>query len=234
MPAKFPPHINNIIKNIEEVDRLTEIHTEIGGPGPGRRHNIEVLNKSAIVLLVACWEAYVEDLAQIAFHYMIRHTSPEHIPKKVQSLVATELKSHKDDSKIWDLAGSGWKDALNIYGSTILDRYVGRLNTPRPEQVDHLFECLVGLRSVSTKWKWRGASNMGVLTRLDDLITQRGEVAHRVFTKVSIRKKDVDAARDLIGRIAVNTSNQVANHLEKITGKAPFGLYGYGKPRGTA
>ena len=57
--------------NLSEIARLLEIHKEISGPGPGYKHNVQVLNKSAIVLLLACWEAYVEDLAESAFNFML-------------------------------------------------------------------------------------------------------------------------------------------------------------------
>jgi hypothetical protein len=50
-----------------EVRRLLQIHGQLGGTGPGRRWGSEVLNKSAVVLLVACWEAYLEDLVTHAF-----------------------------------------------------------------------------------------------------------------------------------------------------------------------
>lgn len=40
-----------------DVDRLLEIHENLGGTAPGRRRRLEVLNKSAIVLITAIWEA---------------------------------------------------------------------------------------------------------------------------------------------------------------------------------
>lgn len=45
----------------KDIDRLLEIHQRLGGKGKGRRHQLEVLNKSAIVLISAIWEAYCED-----------------------------------------------------------------------------------------------------------------------------------------------------------------------------
>ena len=61
-----------------------EIHTKIAGPTVGAKHNVEVLNKSAIVLLVACWEAYVEDLAGVSFRLLLRRAKrPDAFPSKV-------------------------------------------------------------------------------------------------------------------------------------------------------
>ena len=57
------PPLKQFLQNLAEVERLLEIHSQVAGAGRGRKHNVEVLNKSAIVLLVACWEAFIEDLA---------------------------------------------------------------------------------------------------------------------------------------------------------------------------
>jgi hypothetical protein len=50
------------LKNRRDVERLWEIHEEVAGAGRGRKHGVEVLNRSTLVLIAACWEAYVEDL----------------------------------------------------------------------------------------------------------------------------------------------------------------------------
>jgi len=57
--------------NVGEVKRILEIHREIAGKAPGRKRDVEVLNKSAVVLLVACWEAFIEDLAEAAFDFLL-------------------------------------------------------------------------------------------------------------------------------------------------------------------
>jgi hypothetical protein len=44
--------------NLTEIDRLLELHALVGGKTKGRRRGLEVLNKSAIVLITAYWEAY--------------------------------------------------------------------------------------------------------------------------------------------------------------------------------
>jgi len=83
--------IENMISNVSEVDRLVAIHNELTGGGPGRRFDVAILNKSGIVLLVACWEAYVEDLAADALDFMIQnaedHTAfPTTVLERVASL----------------------------------------------------------------------------------------------------------------------------------------------------
>jgi len=66
-----------------------EIHEGLSGSGPGRRHNLEILNRSALVLLVACLEAFVEDLASHAFDWMLANASEATlIPGRVLTLAS--------------------------------------------------------------------------------------------------------------------------------------------------
>ena len=44
----WPEHINGIMNNREEIQKILDIHSKIGGEGPGRRKDIEILNRSAI------------------------------------------------------------------------------------------------------------------------------------------------------------------------------------------
>jgi hypothetical protein len=65
-------HIELLVGNAAKVDRLNEIREAVGGSGPGYKAGVEVLNKSEVVLLVACWEAFVEDLAERGFEEMLK------------------------------------------------------------------------------------------------------------------------------------------------------------------
>ena len=42
-------------ESAKDVERLMEIHKNLGGAKKGRRYKLEVLNKSAVVLITAIW-----------------------------------------------------------------------------------------------------------------------------------------------------------------------------------
>ena len=78
------PAVLSFRENMKDVNRLMEIHKELTGDDAGRRHGVEVLNKSAVVLITACWEAFVEDVATLGFDFLLSETdSHDNIPKKV-------------------------------------------------------------------------------------------------------------------------------------------------------
>src|SRR6185295_1786413 len=110
---KIPPHLEGLTSNGNEVLRLVTIHETMSGKKPGRRHDVEILNKSAVVLLVACWEAFVEDMATNAFgHLLDKATSPTLIPNKVLAGASRDLRQSQDETALWTLAGDGWKGHL--------------------------------------------------------------------------------------------------------------------------
>lgn len=212
-------HFAGFRRNVKEIGFLFGLHRAIGGTGPGRRRNVEILNKSALVLLVGCWEAFIEDLAMSAFaHLLSAANSPAQVPAKVLVLAAKSLHG-PDDRSVWKLAGDGWRQVLLDHKRETLDRYVGRLNSPRSHNINELFEALVGLKSLSTSWTWPGQNRRATEARLDALVGRRGEIAHRVGVARPVRKKEgLDAVRFLC-RLTECSSNAVADHLQEVTRK---------------
>src|ERR1700738_4954727 len=121
-------HTTPLDRNIRDITRLRDIHARIGGTGPGRRHDVEVLHKSAIVLSVACWEAFVEDMIEATLDWMIKHAKRHDVfPQPVLDRIAG---THQGP-KAWSLAGDGWKQALRDNFKQVLARTTATLNTPR-------------------------------------------------------------------------------------------------------
>lgn len=213
------PHLKELLSNVYETATLLDIHTEIAGVGAGRKHGVEVLNKSAIVLVVACWEAYVEDLAKSALEFMIAEASDHRaFPKPVLERVS----SKNSGINSWNLAGNGWKKALSDNLTEVLAKTTGILNTPRAAQVDDLFSKTIGLMDISKKWSWPGRTSVQAVKALDDLVTLRGSIAHRVKSAQRVRKQDVKDALDLVGRLSIRCNNEVRTFVHGKVGKYPW------------
>jgi hypothetical protein len=221
-------HGNRFLANLEEVGRLKQIHTKLTKKGPGRKHDVEVLHKSSIVLLCACWEAFIEDLSGSSLAWMILHAKDHScFPKPVLERVASKYSG----MKAWDLAGDGWKQALKDNFKEMLAKTTGTLNTPRKEQVDELFLKTIGLSALSSSWHWKGRSASQVSQALNDLITLRGSIAHRVAASQAVRLKDVEDNRDLVCRLAVKSHNSVCAFLKSQYGTSPWKTLVYGKTK---
>jgi len=217
--SKFPPFGNDFNKNLLDIKLLLtlnskDIRSKHGGP-----QKIEILNKSAIVLASTCWEAFIEDLASNAFDFMLSHAdTPQMLPKAVLAAASSMLRAEKDERKIWDLAGDGWKVVLKTHSNSM----ISCLNTPSHKNIDGLFETLLGLKKLSTHWQWQGVTNRRALQRLDQLISTRGDIAHRLNHEHYITKQDVLDAMKLVLNISVISSNAIRAHLIKSVGTEPW------------
>jgi hypothetical protein len=217
--SPYPPHIAQFLENVAEVGQLLAIHKSIGGTGPGRRHDIEVLNKSAVVLVVACWEAYVEDLASVALDYLITNAKDHTV---FPTNVLERVSSKHSGPKAWSLAGDGWKKAMRDNYTELLAKTSGVLNTPRTAPVDELFLKSIGIASMSSHWHWKGRTQPKAVAALDALVTLRCSIAHRVQHTKSVRKSNVIAAKELVSFLAAISSNAVRNHLHSAVGTYPW------------
>lgn len=232
---KFPPapHMVSLNNNFKEIERLIEIHTEISGDGPGYKHNVQVLNKSAIMLLLACWEAYIEDLAKNTFEVMLRKASiPTVFPEHVLAIAAKEIKNG-DTLTLWSLAGDGWKSALASHKEKVFNKYIERnaFNTPSAERIDKLFTELIGLTSMSGHWQWVNMSSTTSKTKLSDLIELRGCIAHRVEASQKVTKTMVVTYKEFITRLAVICHNRALAFINAKTSVKPWKRYRYGNTK---
>ncbi len=209
--------IEHLNENITEVRNLMDIHVSYTGKKRGRRAaSVDVLNKSCVVLLVACWEVFIEDLSIVAFDKMLKKTAEYDVfPNRVLSRAVKELKESKNDMDVWQLAGSGWKDILINNKKTILEKYIGDFNNPNPNNVENLFEDLLGLKQISAHWGWRRMTPKKAKTKLKSLIRLRGDIAHKVKATKTVGKSFVLDSIDFVYYLAVETNNAVVEYVMK-------------------
>jgi len=213
--------INLFVDNTNEVLNLYLIHETVTGERPGRRYNVEVLNKSCIVLLTACWEAFVEDTASIAFEFLIDNSQDNRrMPKEVRKKVASWIKGDKNELRMWDLAGEGWKSIFREHKQKVLSSF----NTPKAGNVDDLYKELLGLANLSEKWHWPGMPADKARERLAEYIDLRGSIAHRVKASKKVHKRTVEHYQVFITRLAGHTSNLTSNYINELVGKRPWTL----------
>ena len=177
-------------------------------------------------MLVACWEAFIEDLASAAFDVMLAHaTLPTAFPADVLTRASSDLKNSQDNREVWKLAGDGWKAVLQAHSSEVLKDYVGKLNTPKPKQVDILFSTLIGLSSMSQGWHWKRMSSNAAVDKLNRLVELRGSIAHRVAAAESVHKTTVRDHLEFIYRISVKSSNCTRAFVHAQTKQRPWPRY---------
>src|SRR3989304_10589246 len=218
-------HVIALIDNVREVDRLKKLRAPLRATASSGSKDIEVLHKSCIVLLVACWEAYVEDLVSAALKHLMT-TCKDHTA--IPPYVLDRIASSHTGAKVWELAGEGWKNAQKDNLKGVLAKTTGALNTPKTAQVDELFHKSIGLSKLSSHCSWGGRTADQASKSLDDLVSLRGSIAHRVVASQKVEPADVKNARDLVYHLAVKSHNITAEFLKAQVGSVPWTRVKYG------
>ncbi len=185
----------------EEVHLLLALHAELHGgrtktdaTSPGRRaSDLEVLHKSAVVLLTACWEAFVENILSEAFTILTRDLrDPSLLHSDLLRSVAIAkgtklLVNSKNELYPWYFVGEGWRALLLEFA----ELKISELNTPDSSGVRNLIYGLLGIEDVTHTWGRRGMNAEDAADRLDEYLSDRHIIAHGAFSKTKFSKSYV-------------------------------------------
>ena len=217
---------------MKDVRRLMQIHKDVGGTGKGRRYGLDVLNKSGVMFVAAAWEAFVEEIATQAIDHILKKAQAhDKVPLPIRKATAKGLEAHKNDLKVWDLAGDGWKTVVRSYRDQIIKEEISTFNTPKPHNVETLYKKLLGIDSICDSWSWPGMSAANARSKLKKFIETRGAIAHRGDLGFAITKTYVEDHRKFINRLAVRTSNVVRKEVHDQIGSYPWLTAKYGNFR---
>jgi hypothetical protein len=218
MPSKARLAFN---ESESDIRRLLEIHGSLGGPAKGRRFKLEVLNKSAIVLITAIWEAYCEDLVAEAVRHIVQYArTGDALPLELRKKIAKELKGIPHELEIWKLADRGWKKVVTSRLASQMEERNRKLNTPKAQHIAELFSTALGLEDITRRWYWKRMSVGQAKAKLDKYIELRGAIAHRGKAAASCTKANVTQYLAHVKRLVGLTGGGVNGHVKKVTGRS--------------
>lgn len=192
---------------LEDVDRLLHIHEQLTGTGAGRRGpEADVLNRSAMVLGIGAWEAYVEDLLLEAIEFLLRKAkSHEAFADGLKVRVSEFLTQKGSGSKplsYWNLADDGYRKLLREEAEGLIEAF----HTPSTQNVNGLFKKALGCKDVI-------ASSNKAGTTLAECLVKRHEIAHG-RTAAGVKKGEVRKFRRTLEDLSRVVDEHVADHVE--------------------
>lgn len=209
--------------NQADIEQLWIIHEDYAGEGRGRKRGVEVLNRSAIIFVTACWESYIEDLAVEAFDFLLLNAKDSTaIPNKVKGLAVKGLREDKNLLSVWEIADSGWRDVVLRHKAEVHKAWLEKFNTPKTAQVNGLYENMIGLSQLSSHWRWKKMTAANAETALDEFITIRGNIAHRIRDAEPVAKNTGTRYLNHVSQIVERCESAVSAHLAQLTGVAPW------------
>lgn len=190
---KFPEHVQNFLDNKEEVKCLVEIYTKAARTKERPKKKIEVLNKSVILLLSACWESFIESLVYSAFKYITDNTDNYEPSDPNLTLTENQLK-----------------------------KAIRSFHSPSTKKINDLFLQTIGIQNISKSWKWRGHSNKNAIDQLEKFMDLRNSIAHKIKTNKPIPKWQVTYYWNFINYLCVKTHNTVNGYIYQRIGIQPW------------
>lgn len=172
----------NFKTNIEDIESLLELSLSIT--------NIEqkkVIFRSAVVLLIASWEQYIEQLANSSVLVLTNRlrdssTLPENVKQSIANFAISEKRNNLRDfsDSVWLFADKGWKNAYFNYCEELTTNF----HTASPNNVKDLYWKLLGIRDLARNWCYSGIGSTQCVENLNDLINLRHDIAHGSITRV--------------------------------------------------
>lgn len=206
--------------NQDDLSRLWELHEQEAGNERGRKYGVEVLNKSAVVLVCAAWEAFCEDIITEAITHIASDCDDiTKLPNNLKSHISKVIREAKNDHAPWDMAGDGWKSIVQVNAQAAAQRLTGKWNTPKSPQIKELFDKALGIPDITAEWYWQRNTVEMTTSRLDEYVKLRGEIAHRLKPADSVHKSDGTGFYEHVCRLADKIDASVHAMLHSATGK---------------
>lgn len=184
-------------KKISDIECLLDIHSDISDGKRGRKPaKLRVLHKSAIVLLTAAWETYIESLLEESMMFLSKTALAGPTGRIQYSLLQDVVKKS-------------------------VEKELKRLNTPNSGAVKLLFKNLLGLADVTIAWKRQGLKSDPTAT-LDALIESRHRIVHGSISDPEFVKGDVLWYKKYLNITVQKTDIETRKHLKFLTGTNPW------------
>jgi RiboL-PSP-HEPN len=208
-------------RNAKDIKRLLDLHTQVGGNSKGRRYGLEVLNKSAIVLITSFWEAYCEDIAAEGLEHLVEHAKKaDSLPIELKKQIAKAIKKEPNEIELWKIADDCWRQHLRDRFSELKQDRDRRLNTPKTANINELFMSAVGIERMSDRWKWaKKMTAKRASDKLDKFVELRGSIAHRGQPATSVTKAQVTDYFEFIKQLTAKTGGAVNQLVKSVTAK---------------
>jgi RiboL-PSP-HEPN len=220
-------------QNLQESTLLRDFYEYL----KRQHYDPQVLLKSGIIFIVTCLDEFVKHLVTEAFDIMLNSSQAgkNHLlfPIQVRIMVAEYLLENSGVSKeswfkdkwkqeVWQLAGDGWLTLLKQHREAVMQRYVERFQSLRQDNIDKLFEHVIGLKQLSHHWQWPGMSNSEAIRCLNTLMDLRGDLVHRNVSHRPIVEEDVSYFSLFATQLAILSVNGVREYLYNQLGEYPW------------
>jgi len=211
----------NLRSNIEDIRSLIKLSSSIDD-----HDNQRAIYRSVVVLLVASWEQFVEQLADRSIEVMTaRMRDPSTLPNKVKESIALHsIPTSRSNQKVysdsvWGFAHKGWKEAYIEY----CNKLTSELHNASTSNVKDLYWRVLGIRDLMRNWTYISLSNRDCVEKLDQIIEIRHDIAHGANKKTEyLTEENIEDFVNFITGISKQTYNIIFDKTAELS--QPHGI----------
>lgn len=202
MPTKA---YGNFQKNLDTVNRLQKTYDQVRiGRNSKGKAAFDHITRSAIIFLASAFEVYIEDVAQEGCtQHIALAGEAKRLPHDVKDTISKHVRNEKNGMPPIELCDQGWKEVYK----TLVRKEVERFNTPKKRQIIELFQSKIGIREDDI-------SSIPGIDKLDEVITFRGEIAHRVKASQYVTIDKVREDVEIIMSIVVELDKMILDYFK--------------------
>jgi hypothetical protein len=215
-----------LISHLADVQLLLDLAADVPVTIEQRADKLEVLYRGGIVLAIAAWERFVEDVCdETAFFLIDNALQMGDLPNALTQAMIEEilqLTPAIQRTRILGLAGEGYKTEAKRF---VRDR-INEFHTPEARKVADLMKTCLGLKDVNLYWGTTGADSSQKERQLANYLQLRHEAAHQVRgSGSSITDTDVQGCKALVEQLAGRSEQLIEQHVQAMTwlaGRLPW------------
>jgi RiboL-PSP-HEPN len=209
----LPSDSYKVFKNeyMKDIEKIISNYETIKGIGKGKR-SIDHLMRGGLLLLAAAWEVYIEEVLYESAVFVASNVAPFNLPREIKKTISKSIirKSAKNEIAPFEcIHGDQWKD----FYLDIVSEEIGKLNTPKTQQINDLFNRYLGIDEICSNYRE---------TTLDDFISFRGEIAHRMKAKEYLKLDIFKGYVKLINHLVEDHDIYLYKYLKGLAGKTPW------------
>ncbi len=208
MPSKA---YSTFQKNLNQVNRLIDTYDHELERTPRRgKKSLDHLTRAGLIFLCSSFEVYVESVTRETGKIITRKISrPKALSAEAKKTISEAVKKEKNElSPI--LFYEDWKK----YYNDLIFYETKQLNTPKVKNIRQLFKKYFGIAESKID------DESYPFESLDDIISERGDVAHNLYSEEYLKKAKLLEYTDTIKDCVLEIDKLLYNEIpETIKGK---------------
>lgn len=161
------------LKNFEQVNKMRQAYEDELHRNPRRgKRSLDHFTRAAVMFLCSSFEVYYEMVLEESCRIVARELNhPSELPKQVKKTLVNHIRTASTKNELEAIAfADNWK---RYYINLVIED-MGRLNTPKMTNIKKYVSKYIGFNDIFDISTYPFAG-------VDDIISERGEIAHKVF-----------------------------------------------------